>query len=237
MPSSESSTTTSSSVRVVTWAVPLGLVVGLLLAYAFWPSFQTFVHEGYAVLSSGEQKKVEAWVKQFNAWGVVVILGLMLMQAILAFIPSLVVMVVAVLSYGPVLGGLLAWGGLMLAASLTYTLGRLLHPLTVEQLVGDKTERKVEDFIDRYGLWAIVAARISPALSTDAVSYAAGLVSMPYGPFILATGLGTVPLTVLVGYLGAEVDQLGSSLVWVSVVSVALFLGYVAYDHWVRRDE
>jgi uncharacterized membrane protein YdjX (TVP38/TMEM64 family) len=211
------------------------LIVGLGVLYVAWPAFQTFVHEGYTVVASGEQERVERWVEQFGAWGVIVIIGLMLMQAILAFIPSLVIMVVAVLSYGPVLGGLLAWGGLLLAASLAYTLGRLLHPLTIEQLVGDKTEKKMEHFIDRYGLWAIVTARISPVLSTDAVSYAAGLVDMSYGPFILATGAGTVPLTVVVAYLGAEADQLGSSLIWVSAVSIALFLGYVAYDQWQQR--
>ncbi len=219
----------------LTWLIPLALVAALVILYFAWPAFHAFANEAYQVLTSGEEERVEAWVSQFGAWGVAVILALMLVQSLLAVIPSVLIMVVTVLAYGPVLGGLLAWGGLLLAASMAYGIGRLLGPVTVEKLIGSKTERKIDRFIARYGLWAIIAARISPALSTDAVSYGAGLVGMGYLRFIGATALGTVPLTVLIAYLGTDINRLKSGLVWVSVITVLLFIGYVAYDRWRRR--
>ncbi len=219
----------------LTWIIPLALVAGLVILYFAWPAFHALANEAYQVLTSGDEERVEAWVSQFGAWGVAVILGLMLAQSLLAVIPSVLLMIVAVLAYGPVLGGVLAWGGLLLAASMAYGIGRLLGPVTVEKLIGSKTERKIDRFIERYGLWAIIAARISPALSTDAVSYGAGLVGMGYLRFIAATAIGTVPLTVLIAYLGADIDRLKSGLVWVSVISVLLFAGYVAYDKWKRK--
>lgn len=214
----------------LTWLVPLGLVAVLALLYAVWPGFREFVQEGASVLTSGDREQTRAWVEGFGGWGYGVVLLLMVMQAVLAVVPSLLMMVVAVLAYGPVLGGLLAWGGLLLAASVAYGVGRLLGERGVARLVGEKTEQKVADFVERYGLWAVVAARISPVISTDAVSFVAGLVRMGYIRFVAATAAGTLPLTVLVAWLGQDIDRLKTGLIWVSVVSVAAFVGYVVYD-------
>ena len=91
--------------------------------------------------------------------------------------------------------------------------------------------------LERYGVWGVVAARLSPVLSTDAVSIVAGLVGMRFWRFVLATAAGTLPLTVLVAWLGADIDRLKTGLIWVSVVSLATFVGYVAYDRWKARRE
>ena len=213
-----------------TWIVPLGLVLALGLAYLLWPAFNQFVEDAYDVFSSGDQARIEEWVKGFGAWGFGVLLVLMLLQTILAFLPSLLLMVVSVLSYGPWLGGVLAWTGMLLAASLGYLIGHGLGVAAVDRLIGPGTEKKMARFVDRYGIWGVIAGRISPALSTDAVSIVAGMARMHYVPFILATGAGTLPLTVLVAWLGSDVERMTTGLIWVSAVSLAAFLGYVIYD-------
>lgn len=218
------------------WLTPLALVAVLVLLYFVWPSFRTFFTEAYQVLSSGSRERIQTWVSGFGVWSYVVVIALMLLQTLLAFLPSVVLMVVAVVSFGSIVGGLLAWGGLLLAASLGYVIGRMFGVVTVDRLLGTRTERKMEHFIERYGLWAVVAARISPVLSTDAVSIAAGLGRMRFPHFVAATAFGTLPLTVLIAWLGADIDRLKTGLVWVSIVSVATFLTFVVYDHRRRRD-
>lgn len=213
-----------------TWLIPLGLLAALVGLYFVWPGYQQFVDDAYRVLSSGEQQRVEQWVRGFGAWGFAVILALMLMQTLIAVLPSVLLMVVAVLAYGPVLGGLLAWGGLLLAAGLGYGIGRGFGTLTVDRLIGSKAKHKVEHIVDRYGIWGIVAARISPILSTDAVSIVAGLVKMRALPFLTATGAGTLPLTVLIAYLGEDIQRLTTGLTVISIASLAIFIGYVLYD-------
>ena len=216
------------------WIIPLGLIAALVLLYFVVPSFHDFVSKAYSVLSSGEQQRIERWVNQFGAWSFVVVVALMLFQTLVPFLPSVVTMVVAVVSFGPVLGGIIAWGGLLLAASLGYAIGRGLGVAAVDRLIGKKTEQKMEHAIERYGVWAIIAARISPVLSTDAVSIAAGLMKMHYLPFIAATAAGTAPLTVLIAWLGEDFSRLKSGLIWISVASVAIFAGYVVYDKYLR---
>lgn len=219
------------------WAIPLGLVLVLVTLYFVWPAFNRLVGEAYQVLSSGDQQRIEQWVEGFGAWSFVVLIGLMLFQTVVAFLPSVAVMVVAVVSFGPVVGGVLTWGGLLLAASLGYGIGRTVGVATVDRLIGEQTERKMENVLERYGFWAVVAARVSPVLSTDAVSIAAGLVRMNFAVFLAATAAGTLPLTILIAWLGAEIDRLKNGLIWISVVSVAIFVGYVVYDRYYRKDD
>ncbi|MGI9175082.1 MAG: TVP38/TMEM64 family protein [Rhodothermales bacterium] len=220
-----------------TWLIPLGILAVLVGLYFAWPSYHAFIDKAYGALSSGSQQEVQQWVNGYGPWGFAVILGLMFMQTVLAFLPSLLIMVVAVLAYGPVVGGFLAWGGLLLAACLGYGIGRSFGPVIVDRLIGAKAERKMEHFVERYGLWGIVAARISPILSTDAVSIVAGLVGMRFWRFVLATAAGTLPLAVLVAWLGADIDRLKTGLIWVSVVSLVIFVGYVVYDRQTSQHE
>lgn len=157
--------------------------------------------------------------------------ALMLIQTIIPILPSVVVMVVAVLAYGPFMGGIVAWTGLLLAAALGYGMGMSLGPVTVDRLVGAMAKRKVERTVDRYGVWAVVAARISPVLSTDAMSIVAGLARMQFWRFLVATALGTLPLAIAVAWLGSSIERLKTGLIWIGGISVAAFVGYVWFDH------
>ena len=220
----------------LTWLVPLGLLAFFVLLYFVWPGFRDFVDTAVSISLSGDRQRLESWVDGFGAWGPVVIMLLMIMQTVLAFIPSVIIMVVTVLAFGPPWGGVLTWAGLLVSATVAFLIGRALGPVTVDKLIGQSTEKKVEGFVHEYGVWAIIAARVSPALSTDAVSLVAGLAEMGYVRFIAATAAGTLPLTVLIAWLGADINRLEVGLLWVSVVSLAIFVAYVVWDRR-RSDE
>jgi uncharacterized membrane protein YdjX (TVP38/TMEM64 family) len=90
--------------------------------------------------------------------------------------------------------------------------------------------------VERYGFWGIIAARISPALSTDAVSYVAGLTGMRRFRFLFATAVGILPLVALIVFLGKDIHRLKTGLIWISISSLLVFLGYVIYDHWKQPE-
>ena len=91
--------------------------------------------------------------------------------------------------------------------------------------------------MDRYGIWAIIIARMSPFLSDDAISFVAGFATMRYWQFILATFAGILPLTILLAWLGEDWERLKNGLVWVSVVSVILFICYIIYDKYYAKKQ
>lgn len=219
----------------LTWLAPLVLIAVLVGLYFVWPGYRSLLREAYEVLASEDQARIEAWVRGFDPWGWVVLLGLMVLQTVIAILPSVAAMAASVLAYGPLRGGALAWGGMMLAASVAYGIGRALGPVTVDRLIGGRSRRKLEEVVERYGFWAIVVARLSPVLSTDAVSIVGGLAGMGFWRFLAATGAGALPLVVAIAALGAEVERLEIGLLAISAASLVIFVGYVVFDRRRRR--
>ncbi len=210
--------------------ITLGVVASLLAAYFFWPEFGQTTREGWQVLRTGDQDKISAWVQQFSFWGPAFIIAFTVLQMFVVVVNVVALIVIAVLAYGPVWGSLIAFAGIMLASCIGYALGRLAGAALVDKLLGPETAAKVEEQVHRYGVWAVVIARISPFLSNDAISFIAGSTRLPFLKFILATIGGILPLIALIAYLGEDTDRLKTGLIWVSVIAIVAFGIYYFYD-------
>ncbi|TPE43096.1 TVP38/TMEM64 family protein [Pontibacter mangrovi] len=212
-------------------AILIGCLIG---SYFLFPGFQQGVDKGWDVLTSGEEKRISEWVSQFGFWGPFFIVLAMIAQMFLLVINVVALMLVAIIAYGPVWGSVIAVGAVLVASTLGYWIGRSVGQAGVRKLIGKKSEQKVSGFMDDYGIWAIIIARLSPFLSNDAVSFVAGLAGMGFIRFIGATLAGIVPLTVLLAWLGENNERLKNGLIWVSAISLALFIGYIIYKKYVR---
>lgn len=197
-----------------------------------WPAFEEGVQQGWAVLRTGDQSKVAAWVAQFGYWGPVLVVLVMVAQMFLVVINNALLILVAVLAYGPWWGSLLAWAGVVVASSVGYWLGRTLGEPVVQRLLGQKSARKVAGFVEQYGLGAVALARLTPIVSNDAISFVAGAARMGYWRFIGVTAVAVVPLITLLAYLGRDAQRLKTGLLWVSGAGVVLFGGYF----WWRKS-
>ena len=215
--------------------VTLMLIGGLVASYFLFPGFEQEVDSSWAILTSGDQQRISEWVSQFGFWGPFFIVLAMVAQMFLLVINVVALMLVAIIAYGPIWGTLVAIVAVFIASTIGYLIGRGVGQAGVSKLIGHKTERKVMGFVDDYGLWAVIIARISPFLSNDAISFVAGLAKMNYLRFIGATLAGIVPLTLLLAWLGENNERLKSGLIWVSGISIAVFVAYVIYDRYFRR--
>ncbi|WP_266204777.1 TVP38/TMEM64 family protein [Pontibacter kalidii] len=211
------------------------LIGGLVASYFVFPGFQEEVNTGWEVLTSGDKNRISEWVSQFGFWGPFFIVAAMVAQMFLLVINVVALMLVAIIAYGPVWGSVIAVTAVAVASTVGYWIGRGLGEATVSKIIGQKSERKVAGFMDKYGIWAIIIARISPFLSNDAISLVAGLAGMGYFKFIGATLAGILPLTILLAWLGENNDRLQSGLIWVSALSLVAFIGYIAYEKYVRK--
>lgn len=210
--------------------ISLALVVITLGLYFLVPPFQDFIDEAYQVLSSGDEKKISQWVDQFGWWGPLVLILSMTVQMVVLVVPTILVMIVSVLAYGPILGSGIILAGIFIASSLAYALGYSLGTLLIENFIGRKKNDKVKGFLNDYGFWAIIVVRFSPFLSNDVISLVAGIMKMGYWRFIGATMLGIFPLTVLIAYLGKNIERMESGLIWLGGLSIVGFIVYVIWD-------
>ncbi len=225
----------SSRVPLVVSLLIIATLVGLYFAS---PGYQQFMDKAWDVLSSGDRQRVSEWVGQFNFWGAVVIIGAMTVQMFLFVVPSVLLMVVSVLAYGKIWGAVVAYLAVLTASTIGYFIGKMLGPLTVYKLIGQKSENKLEFYIERYGWWMVIIFRISPFLSNDAISLVAGLLKLSYWKFIMATITGITPLVVLIAWLGeSEIEAMKDGLLWASVTSILFFAAFLLTDRKNRRKQ
>lgn len=209
--------------------VSLGIVAAGVLAYFFIPEVQAFLQEAWAVLSSGDEARIAAWVDEFGWAGPLVLVLAMVVQMFLIVVPSVALIVVSILAYGPIMGSLIVLVAVAAASSVGYALGFYFGRYLVVKILGDNTRKKITDFLKTYGFWAIFVTRLNPFLSNDAISFVAGMLHMGYWRFMGATLLGIAPLTIFIAVLGERNDHLKSGLLWGSVACLLVFIGYVVW--------
>lgn len=214
------------------WPLLISILIlsAAVASYYFIPSVHESVNRGYDTLTSGDEARISEWVGRLGFWGPLVIIAAMIVQIFLLVVPSPLLMVVAVLAYGPTWGAVISVVAVFFASSIGYFIGRYLGVVTIYRLIGEKKEKQMEFYIERYGFWAVFITRLSPLLSNDAISLVSGILRMNYWKFIAATVGGITPLAVLIAYFGENNDRLKSGLIWTTVISAAFFAGYIIYD-------
>ncbi|NLL14926.1 MAG: TVP38/TMEM64 family protein [Fibrobacter sp.] len=211
------------------------LIIGtLILSWFLSPRVQSLSNEAWSILQSGNRELLRDWVSQFGEAGVIVLLFFFLVQMFAFVIPSWALVVVSVLAYGPLIGGIVALAGTVLAASVAYWIGRLFSEFTIKKILKQKSEKKMRVYLQRYGFWVVVIFKLAPFLSNDIISYAAGLVSMSFPRFFLASVVGTSPLVILIAFLGETNERLWNGFIVVSVVSI---IGFVIYVWWDQKQQ
>lgn len=210
--------------------ISIAIVVLVVASYFLIPAVNDFFSNAWDVLTSDDEARIRNWIGQFGLLGPLVIILAMTLQMFLLVIPTPLLMVVSVLAYGAFLGAILILVAVFCASSAGYAIGAYLGTPVVDKIVGKKTEESIAKFIDDYGFWTVIVTRLSPFLSNDAISLIGGMLRMGYWRFMAATMAGILPLTILIAYLGQDIDRLKSGLIWGSVVSIVLFIGFVWWD-------
>ncbi|WP_373058313.1 TVP38/TMEM64 family protein [Zunongwangia sp. H14] len=217
--------------------ISLALVAALVLSYFLVPEVQNFFNEAWNVLTSDDQERIRNWVNNFGWFGPVILILTMVAQMFLLVIPSVLLMVVSILAYGPVWGSIIVFAAVFAASSVGYFIGRYFGPVLVERVIGHRSEKKVADFLDDYGFWAVFITRFNPFLSNDAISFVAGVLKMGYWKFIGATLAGIAPLIGFIAVIGRSTEGLKTGLLWGSVISLILFGLYIWWDRKKRKKK
>jgi uncharacterized membrane protein YdjX (TVP38/TMEM64 family) len=189
------------------------------LGYLLGGPLRADLTHALSVMSDGDASALRDYILSFGDWAPVISLLLMVVQALVAPLPSFVVTFANGLAFGLFWGSVLSVAGHALAATVCFWLARAVGRRKVEALAGRTLVATADDWFARRGAPAIFLARLVPGMAFDAVSYAAGLSKLRFGPFIVATVAGTLPQTVLYVYLGHHAARYAWALLLVSVVA------------------
>lgn len=176
------------------------LVAGLV--YLVSSQVQAAVNQIVAMFATGDFEIIGDFIARYGVYAALISMLLMIVQAIVAPLPAFLITFANANLFGWVLGAILSWSGAMLGAILCFWIARILGRDVVERLTSKAGLEQVDEFFDKYGSHSVLIARLLPFISFDIVSYAAGLTSMRFVPFVIATGIGQLPATIVYSYVG-----------------------------------
>ncbi|RLI65162.1 MAG: TVP38/TMEM64 family protein, partial [Candidatus Asgardarchaeum californiense] len=131
----------------------------------------------------------------------------LILQAILAPIPSELMLFLGGAAYGPIVGGLVGGAGTAAGSIASFYISKRGGRPVVLRLVGEKTIAFADRWFERWGAWAVLIGRFIPFIPFDGVSYGAGLTKMRFRDFFIASTLGGFPRSIFYAYLGYLASQ------------------------------
>lgn len=221
--------------RVLThlpWVLMVVIVTSVGLAMLINPGFRAEWNNVWAVLTSGNQQEIRAYIQGYGAWAPVASVMLMTLQVIVAPIPASVVQLSNGVVYGIVWGSLLNLIGQMIGAAAAFFIARSLGFGATQRLAGkiDK-DGVIERWLHHWGARALLIIRAIPGMPSDFVSYLAGLTSMPAGRYLTVSLLGYIPQSIAYAWLGEyAMDWFG----WIILAGFAIS-GIIGLVVWQLR--
>lgn len=212
---------------------------GLLLLpmLYFVPPIRVQADTLVTMMLSADFDSLKTFILSFGIWAPIISIGLMVAQAVIAPLPSLVLLLVNAWAFGWIWGAFYSWLGNLLGSMLCYYIAHWYGRPAVEKLFGAEKVANVDEFFQKHGQYAVFLARLTPILSFDLISYAAGLTAISLRAFLWATALGQIPAVVLYSLLGNNLSKGISQLLWAIPIIILLAILGLSVKHWFIRQD
>ena len=175
----------------------------IIAALLIIPASRNAVFSVVKMLGGADVEAVKEYIRSYGAFAIAVSVGLMVLQSVAAPIPAFLITFANAAVFGWVKGAIISWSGAMLGALVCFGLARIFGRDVVVKLTGKGVLSSLDRFFTENGAKSVFIARLLPFVPFDPISYAAGLTGMGLVPFLLATGLGQLPATIVYSYAGS----------------------------------
>lgn len=198
----------------------IGLVLIVFGIYVFVKPINSFINQMVYYLSMLDLDSLKEYILSFGIWAPIISFILMILQSIAAPLPAFLITFANAALFGWVKGAILSWSSAMAGAAICFFIAKYLGRDVVEKLTSKFALESVDSFFNKYGKHTILIARLLPFISFDLVSYAAGLTSMSFVSFFVATGIGQLPATIIYSYVG-EMLTGGAKLMMMGILTLS----------------
>lgn len=196
-----------------------GIILLFISIYIFVPNIKSSIDKVVVYLTNLDLEGLKKYILSFGILAPIVSFLLMILQSVAAPLPAFVITFANAAIFGWINGAILSWISSMAGATLCFYIAKFLGRDTVEKLTSKFALKSVDKFFDTYGKYTILIARLLPFVSFDLISYAAGLTSMSFISFFIATGIGQLPATIVYSYVGGMLTG-GAKLMMMGILTL-----------------
>jgi uncharacterized membrane protein YdjX (TVP38/TMEM64 family) len=168
------------------------------------------------------EQKVDSLRSTFDSWGFwapAVYVAIVVVEVLVAPIPGTMLYLPGGVIFGGFRGGFLTLLGNVLGAGLACSLMRTIAGKRwADSFARSRALERFQDLIQRRGVLVVALLRANPLTSSDLVSYAAGLTTLPAWQVMLGTLIGMPPICFVQSYLAQEIFAVAPWLLWPMLV-------------------
>jgi uncharacterized membrane protein YdjX (TVP38/TMEM64 family) len=204
-------------------------VLVLAMAGVYW-----LLRETGALAAIADGDALRRFIVGLGVAGPLAVIGLMTLAILVSPVPSAPIALAAGAAYGHTWGTLYIVLGSELGALIAFGLARVLGHEALHRWFGDRLPKT--RLRSQGALMAIVfASRLLPFISFDVVSYAAGLTTLAFWRFALATLAGILPASFLLAHFGGEMATGELDKMLYAVLLLGLLTGIPLAVHFLRE--
>jgi uncharacterized membrane protein YdjX (TVP38/TMEM64 family) len=164
------------------------------------------------------------FIQSLGVWGPLGSIGLMVMHSFVPF-PAEFLTIANGMVFGPFWGVVITWCGAMLGAYASFGLTRAYGRPFVARNVNAYQLEKLDRWIQHQGAMSLLLARFIPLISFNFINYGAGLTRISLWTFTWTTGIGILPIAIIMVTMGNNFNIL-PWWAWLIVLAVIIGITY-----------
>lgn len=163
----------------------------------------------------------EHWIQFHEVLGAFLFIGLAALSAMVAFVSVVLIIPVAVYTWGPIISLLLLWVGWILGGLLAYSISRFFGRRIVHWFTAEQSLNRLEYYINGKTPFSLVLL-FQLALPSEIPGYLLGLVRYPLKYYLAALALAELPYTAASVLLGDSfLNKQSYTLLSIGLVMIA----------------
>ena len=164
------------------------------------------------------------FIRSLGAWGPLGSIGLMVLHSFVPF-PAEFLTIANGMVFGSFWGIAITWIGAMLGAYASFGLTRIYGRPFVARNVNSTQLKKLDKWVQQQGTMSLLIARFIPLISFNLINYGAGLTKISWWTFTWTTGVGILPITIIMVTMGNNFNIL-PWWVWLILLIAIIVVAY-----------
>lgn len=211
-------------------------LIFIIISLFAWFIYSYINHGFIYSLIEGDVDSLTSLISGFGIWSYIIFILLIILEAVFAPIPPLILYIAGGTIFGGLLGGALALLGNIIGAAFAFQVSHHYGKEKILPKIPKGLRKRFDRFSNKYGPQSIFFLRVNPLTSSDVFSYLAGLTSMNFYKFLIGTTLGLLPIVFLQTYLGEQVQN-NPLVAKISIIIGALYVGLFFIGYFLLKKK
>lgn len=200
------------------------IIISLLVIFLIYVGY-VYYHKYFNALKSPEN--IKKMIIGYGKYGVLVFIGLQILQVVAFFIPGEIIQVAGGYIYGTLMGSLISLLGITIGSIIIYGICNKYGKPFVQKIISDKDIKFFDNIKNKGNIkYIIFILYLIPGLPKDALAYICGVSDIKGKDFLLYSTLGRIPGIIISAYFGYNITV--KNHIGLIVIAISMSVLFIA---------